>query len=255
MPLKETQSKAGLILAGKNAIVTGATRGIGRAIALSLAAEGANVAITGRSEASVKEAATALERVARAASGEQGVRVIGAACEAGDSGAVAKFFEFVDREFGALDILGNNAGVGIFRNTASLTVPEWNETIATNLSGAFYASREALARFGKRGGGYIINVSSLAGKNPFAGGAAYNASKFGLNGFSEAMMLDHRADNVKVSYIMPGSVDTEFGANRTGAEWKIASEDIADIVVLLLRMPPRTLISRVEVRPSKPAKK
>ncbi len=255
MPNHKTQSDAGLFLAGKNAIVTGATRGIGRAIALRLASAGANVAITGRSENSVREAAAALEQVARASSGEAGIRVIGAACDAGDSAAVAQFFTFVDAEFGGIDILVNNAGVGTFRNTANLTVPEWNETIATNLSGVFYASREALARFATRGGGYIINISSLAGKNPFAGGAAYNASKFGLNGFSEAMMLDHRGDNVKVSYIMPGSVDTEFGANRTGAEWKIASEDIADIVEMLLRMPPRTLVSRVEVRPSKPPKK
>jgi 3-oxoacyl-[acyl-carrier protein] reductase len=255
MPNHETQSEAGLFLAGKYAIVTGATRGIGRAIALRLASAGANVAITGRSEHSAHEASAAIEQAARASSGEPGIRVIGAACDAGDSAAVARFFTFVDGEFGALDILVNNAGIGTFRDTASLTIPEWNEMIATNLSGAFYASREALARFATRGGGYIINISSLAGKNPFAGGAAYNASKFGLNGFSEAMMLDHRGDNVKVSYIMPGSVDTEFGANHTGAEWKIAPEDIADIVEMLLRMPARTLVSRVEVRPSKPPKK
>jgi NADP-dependent 3-hydroxy acid dehydrogenase YdfG len=106
----------------------------------------------------------------------------------------------------------------------------------------------------KRGAGYIINISSLAGKNAFAGGAAYNASKFGLNGFSEAMMLDHRYDNVRVSYIMPGSVDTQFGTQAGAAPWKIQSEDVAEIVSMLLRMPARTLISRVELRPSKPQK-
>ncbi|HVW07951.1 MAG TPA: SDR family NAD(P)-dependent oxidoreductase, partial [Bryobacteraceae bacterium] len=136
------------------------------------------------------------------------------------------------------------------------TVEEWDLTIRTNLNGAFYASREALARFRKRGAGYIINVSSLAGKNPFAGGAAYNGSKFGLNGFSEAMMLDHRQENVRVSYIMPGSVDTSFSPRGGGgaASWKIAPEDVAEITLMLLRMPERTLVSRVEVRPSKPAK-
>ncbi len=103
----------------------------------------------------------------------------------------------------------------------------------------------------RRGEGYIINISSLAGKNAFAGGAAYNASKFGLNGFSEAMMLDHRYDNVRVSYIMPGSVSTEFGSGG-GADWKIAPEDVAAIVMMLLRMPGRTLVSRVEVRPTRP---
>ena len=105
----------------------------------------------------------------------------------------------------------------------------------------------------RRGGGYVINISSLAGKNPFAGGAAYNASKFGVNGFSEAMMLDHRYDNIRVSYVMPGSVSTEFGFGG-GADWKIAPEDIAEIVLNLLRMPERTLVSRVEVRPAKPRK-
>jgi NADP-dependent 3-hydroxy acid dehydrogenase YdfG len=121
----------------------------------------------------------------------------------------------------------------------------------------FYCSREALARFQQPDGGWIINISSLAGKNPFAGGSAYNASKFGVNGFSEAMMLDHRKDNVKVSYIMPGSVDTQFSGGDSGgkSEWKIAPEDIAEIVLGILLMPARTLISRVEVRPSRPDKK
>jgi NADP-dependent 3-hydroxy acid dehydrogenase YdfG len=136
-----------------------------------------------------------------------------------------------------------------------MSVEEWDRTISINLNGAFYCSREALQRFRRRGGGFIINISSLAGKNPFAGGAAYNASKFGMNGFTEALMLDHRYDKVRVSYIMPGSVATEFSPSAPTAEWKIASEDIAEIVLSLLRMPERTLISRVEVRPSRPPKK
>jgi NADP-dependent 3-hydroxy acid dehydrogenase YdfG len=112
----------------------------------------------------------------------------------------------------------------------------------------------ALQRFRVRGGGFIINISSLAGKNPFTGGGAYNASKFGLNGFSEAMMMDHRYDKVKVCYIMPGSVNTGFSADSPEADWKIASEDVAEIVLAVLRMPERTLISRVEVRPARPRK-
>jgi NADP-dependent 3-hydroxy acid dehydrogenase YdfG len=126
--------------------------------------------------------------------------------------------------------------------------------LETNLSGSFYCSREALARFKNRGAGYVINISSLAGKNPFAGGAAYNASKFGLNGFSEAMMLDHRYDNVRVTHIMPGSVDTEFSSTSVRSDWKISPEDVAEIALMVLRMPERTLVSRVEVRPSKPRK-
>ncbi len=148
----------------------------------------------------------------------------------------------------------NNAGIGFFGATADLSIEQWRQTIDTNLSGVFYCSREALHRFRARGAGYIINISSLAGKNPFVGGAAYNASKFGLNGFSEAMMLDHRQENVRVSYIMPGSVDTAFGRNSEPADWKIAPSDIAEIVIGLLKMPARTLVSRVEVRPAKPKK-
>jgi NADP-dependent 3-hydroxy acid dehydrogenase YdfG len=126
--------------------------------------------------------------------------------------------------------------------------------IETNLNGAFYCSHEALPQMRDSGGGYIINISSLAGKNPFAGGAAYNASKFGLNGLSEATMLDHRYDNIRVSYIMPGSVDTDFSPRTGRASWKIAPEDIATIVMTLVTMPSRTLVSRVEVRPTQPAK-
>jgi 3-oxoacyl-[acyl-carrier protein] reductase len=136
-----------------------------------------------------------------------------------------------------------------------MSIGEWQQMIDLNLSGVFYCCREALQRFNNSGEGYIINISSLAGKNAFSGGAGYNASKFGLNGFSEAMMLDHRYDNVRVSYIMPGSVDTEFGSGSgRGAAWKIAPADVAEVVINLLRMPQRTLVSRVEMRPLKPAK-
>jgi len=235
------------ILENKVAIVTGGTRGIGRAVAEALLAAGASVAICGRDEAKLRETVSALKK--------NGGRVAGQSADVSSAEDVRRFFEFVDSEFGGLDILVNNAGVGVFRSVAELTIEDWKKTLETNLSGVFYCCHEALPRFQKRGGGYVINVSSLAGRNPFAGGAAYNASKFGLNGFSEAMMLDHRYESVRVSYVMPGSVDTEFGSHGTGAEWKIAPEDVAEIILMLLKMPQRTLVSRVEVRPSKPPKK
>jgi 3-oxoacyl-[acyl-carrier protein] reductase len=238
-------------LTDKRAIVTGASKGIGLGVARALVAEGVNVVLCARDRAQLGRAVNNL----RAGAGS--AQVAGQATDVSDARQVAELFRFADRELGGLDILVNNAGIGVFRATAELTVEEWNRVIGTNLTGAFYCSREALQRFQKARGGWIINVSSLAGKNPFAGGAAYNASKFGLNGFTEAMMMDHRHDNVRVSYIMPGSVDTAFGGDEDGgarSDWKIAPEDIAQIVLDILRLPARTLISRVEVRPSRPQK-
>jgi 3-oxoacyl-[acyl-carrier protein] reductase len=234
-------------IAGKNALVTGGTRGIGLAVAEALLGAGANVAICGRSEETVKRAVSQLTNKAKS-------KVAGKVADVRSNTEVADLFTWIDRELGDLDIVVNNAGIGVFKSTADLSVEDWQKTLETNLSGVFYCCREALPRLKQRGGGYIINISSLAGKNAFAGGAAYNASKFGLNGFSEAMMLDHRYDKVRVSYVMPGSVNTEFSSGATRADWKIAPEDIGEIVLMLLRMPERTLVSRVEVRPSKPLK-
>ena len=235
-------------LTGKRAVVTGGSKGIGLEIAKALAGQGVRVLICSRNRGEVDRALETLQAAAVDA------KPAGETADVSDPEQVAELFRRADKQLGGLDILINNAGGGVFRATSELSVKEWNQVIGTNLSGAFYCSREALARFEKAGAGWIINISSLAGKNPFAGGAAYNASKFGLNGFSEAMMLDHRNDNVRVSYIMPGSVDTGFGGGRKRADWKIAPEDIAEIVLSILRMPGRTLISRVEVRPSRPQK-
>src|SRR5579864_1217877 len=234
-------------LRGRNAVVTGGSRGIGFAVAQALAAAGAGVAICGRNPEHLKQAVSQLTKTARS-------KVIAKAADVSKSEEVSALFGFVDSELGSTDILVNNAGIGVFKSTAELTMDDWQKTLGTNLSGAFYCCREALSRFETRGGGYIVNMGSLAGKNAFAGGAAYNASKFGLSGFSESMMLDHRYDNVRVTQIMPGSVDTEFSPGSAKANWKIAPEDIAEIVLMLLRTPERTLVSRVEVRPSKPRK-
>ena len=234
-------------LTGRSALVTGATRGIGYSIARALARAGATVAICGRSSQHVEEAVRRL-------TGEAGRKVVGKAADVRGSTEVNALFTWLAGEMEGPDILVNNAGIGVMKSTGDMTVEEWRQTIDTNLSGAFYCSREALSRMKNRGGGYIINIGSLAGKNAFAGGAAYNASKFGLAGFSEAMMMDHRYDNVRVSHIMPGSVDTEFSGHPAQADWKIAADDIGEIVLMLLRMPERTLVSQVEVRPSKPRK-
>jgi 3-oxoacyl-[acyl-carrier protein] reductase len=232
-------------LTGKICLVTGATRGIGRAIAKTLLEHGAQVAICGRAQAAVDEAVAALAR-------ETGGKVAGKAADVRNHAEVGELFRFIDAHFGGIDVLVNNAGVGFFRPISELSLQDWQDTIQTNLSGVFYCTKEAILRFGTRGGGHIVNISSLAGKNPFAGGAAYNASKFALTGFSEAVMLDARNENVRVSYIMPGSVATEFSGTVSGQDWKIWPEDVAEIVRMLLEMPGRTLISRVEVRPARP---
>ncbi|HMD49172.1 MAG TPA: SDR family oxidoreductase [Bryobacteraceae bacterium] len=231
----------------RNAVVTGGTKGIGFAIAKALSGAGANVVICGRTGEGVDNAVRQLTKHAKN-------KVAGKVADVRSSTEVADLFAFADQELSGLDILVNNAGLGIFRSTQQLTIDEWHTMLETNLSGTFYCSKEALGRMMKRGAGYIINIGSLAGKNAFAGAAGYNASKFGLRGFTEAMLLDHRYDNVRVSHIMPGSVDTDFSTRSGGAEWKIAPEDIGQIVLMLLRMPERTLVSQVEVRPSKPKK-
>lgn len=225
-------------------MVTGGTRGIGLAIARALADSGAAVAICGRQQETLQRALAELC---------QHGRVTGRVADVCRWEDVEQFFHFVQAELGGVDVLVNNAGIGVFAPAAEMSLEDWHRTIETNLNGAYYCARAAIALMRQRGGGFIINIGSLAGKNAFAGGAAYNASKFGLNGFTEALMLDYRYQDIRVSTIMPGSVATGF-AGGSHDEWKIAPEDIAEIVLMLLRMPPRTLISRVEVRPSKPIK-
>jgi NAD(P)-dependent dehydrogenase (short-subunit alcohol dehydrogenase family) len=235
-------------LTGKSAVVTGATRGIGRAIAERLAAQGCNVAIAARHE---EECRALAERITQQGHGQ----AIGVATDVRRHEDCERLITQAVKSFGGLNILINNAGIGGFRPVDKMDVAHWDRVIATNLNSLFYCSHAALPHL-KRAGGWIINIGSLAGKNAFPGGAAYNASKFGLIGFSEAIMQEVRHDNVRVSYIMPGSVATEFeGSADWAADWMIQPQDIAQIVIDLLATPARTLPSRVEVRPSKPPRK
>ncbi len=236
-----------LDLSGRTALVTGASRGIGRAIAEALVGAGANVMLAARTAADVEEAAAELKR-----RGPGDAR--GQAADVGEYDDCRCLVAAAVEAFGRLDILVNNAGVGVFESVADMAPADWNRVIRTNLDGLFYCSHEAIPHLKKAGEAWIINIGSLAGKNAFAGGAAYNASKFGVVGFSEALMQDVRHDGIRVSYIMPGSVSTEFGFGG-GADWKIQPEDVAQIVLDLLAFPGRTLPSRVEVRPSRPPRK
>lgn len=236
-------------LRGKVAFVTGGSRGIGLAIARALVLEGAQVAITGKSDAHLSAARPLIE-----AEGPASVETLKADVRRYED--VERALAAVVARFGGLDIVINNAGVGIFANVADMSPEQWSEVIDTNLTGVFHVCHAAIPHLRRRGGGTIINISSLAGKNSFTTAAAYCASKAGLNAFSEALMQEVRYDNIRVSYVMPGSVATEFagGDEAKGADWKTAPEDVAEVVRDLLQQNPRSLASRVELRPSKPRK-
>jgi NAD(P)-dependent dehydrogenase (short-subunit alcohol dehydrogenase family) len=225
------------LLDGRVALVTGGSKGIGAAIVRSLADAGAAVVSTSRSGGSL----------------DGNVRQIRA--DVRDPEAAQRAVDEAVAAFGGLDILINNAGVGAFANVAEMTLEGWRSVIDTNLSGVFYCCRAAIPHLRQRGG-WIINISSLAAKNAFAGGAAYCASKAGLNQFSEALMHEVRHDDIRVSCVMPGSVATDFGRGATAKSgWALTAEDVAQVVMDLLAMPPRSLPSRVELRPSKPPRK
>ncbi|MBI4364990.1 MAG: SDR family oxidoreductase [Candidatus Latescibacteria bacterium] len=235
---------------GKVAIVTGSTKGIGRAVAEALLEGGARVVVSARTQADVAAAGEELGRVHPG-------WVLARPCDVRREDQVADLFAEADRAFGGVDLLVNNAGVGRFKNLEDMSLAEWNTILETNLTGAFLCSRAAIPRMRRRGGGYIFNISSLAGKNAFPSATAYNASKFGLNGLSEALMQEIRHDGIKVSTIMPGSVSTHFneGAPGPGEEWKLQPRDIARVIVDLLNHDPRSLPSCVEIRPSRPPKR
>ena len=229
------------------AIVTGSSKGIGLAIARAFVERGDEVAVSARSAAELEGAAGLLGHADRVLTVPADVR---------DPADAERLVAETVRRFGGLDVLVNNAGVGRFANVADMSIDDWRQVLDTNLSGVFYCTRAALPEMRRRGGGYIINISSLAGKNAFTGGAAYCASKAGLDQFSEALMQEVRHDNIRVSCVMPGSVATGFGGHQVSdaESWKLAPEDVARVVVDLISHDARSLPSRVELRPSRPRK-
>jgi NAD(P)-dependent dehydrogenase (short-subunit alcohol dehydrogenase family) len=232
------------------AIVTGGSKGIGLAVARAFVERGMQVVISARSETDL---ANAVERLGG------GDRVAAIRADVQRAEDAERLVRGTVQRFGGLDVLVNNAGIGRFAHVADMPPDVWREVMDTNLTGVFYCCHAAIPELRRRGGGYIVNVSSLAGKNAFVGGGAYCASKAGLNAFSEALMQEVRHENIRVSYVMPGSVATDFdhpsGDARRDDSWKLAAEDVAKVVVDLVTLDSRALASRVELRPSRPPKK
>jgi 3-oxoacyl-[acyl-carrier protein] reductase len=231
------------------ALVTGGTRGIGRAIAVRLARDGFAVVISGASPPSVESATAAFAR--------DGLAISGFPADARREEDQRALVEFVEKSHGHLDVLVNNAGIGDFDPVEKMTPERFRRVIETNLLGPYYAIHFAAELMKAGGGGFIVNIGSLASINAFAGGSAYNASKFGLLGLSDAAMLDLRHQGVRVAIVMPGSVATDFGhpSNRSDAEWMLGAEDVARAVADLVAFPDRALPSRIELRPSHPPKR
>jgi NAD(P)-dependent dehydrogenase (short-subunit alcohol dehydrogenase family) len=230
-------------------MVTGGTRGIGYAVAEALLRAGDRVAITGTNVDGVIKAERGLADVGEG-------RALGIEADVRDAAAVERAMETVIARFGGLDVLVNSAGVGVGAPVSDLPHAEWDRIIGTNLTGTFHCCKAAIPHLRTRGGGWIVNISSLSSTGPFPGGAAYVASKAGVNAFSDALMQELRADNIRVTTILPGSVATGFSGRESaiGADWKLQPEDVARAIVDALNFPPRSLPSRIELRPSRPKK-
>lgn len=238
-------------LQGKVAFITGGSKGIGFGIAQVLLQKGIHVAITSRSLESAQKAANKLSVFAA-----DSAKVLPLKADVRDYQDQQDAVKATESTLGSIDIVIANAGLGVFGSIEDITIEAWNQVIETNLTGVFYTLKSSLSSL-KNTKGYYITISSLAGTNFFAGGTAYNASKFGVTGFTQAAMLDLRSHGIKVSTIMPGSVSTYFNGNEPSQKdaWKIQQEDIGELVVDLLKMNPRTLPSKIEVRPSSPPTK
>ena len=228
-------------------LITGGTRGIGRALAETLLRAGDKVAITGTTEDGVVKANSELARLGQAAA---------IVCDVRDASSAELTARTVVAKFGGIDVLVNNAGVGVGAPIAEMPHDEWDRIIGTNITGVFNCCKAVIPHLRQRGSGWIVNISSLASKNPFPGGAAYCASKAAVNAFSEALMQELRFDNIRVSYVLPGSVATGFSGRESsaGSEWKLTPEDVAQAIVDVLNHPARSLPSRIEIRPSRPMK-
>jgi 3-oxoacyl-[acyl-carrier protein] reductase len=239
-----------IALSGQVALVTGGSRGIGRAIVKALTGRGAAVGLVATSQEGLDAAVADLQRDVAGAS------LLALRADVRDPHAAGEAVDAVAGRFGGLDVLVNNAGVGSFGPVSSMSVEDWDRTIGTNLSGVFYCCRAAIPHLTARGGGWIINISSLASKNPFVGGGAYCASKAALNAFSEVLMQEVRHDGIRVAHVLPGSVQTGFsGLPNAKSAWALQPEDVAEVVVDLLAHPARSLPSRVEIRPSQPPRR
>lgn len=236
-------------LENKTALITGGSKGIGYGIAEALLAKGVNVAITSRSQESADKAVESLSKNAKG-------KILGLKADVRSFEDQQSCVKTILDTWGKLDIVIANAGIGHFASIDEMDIDKWNEVIDTNLTGVFYSIKSSVEAL-KKNGGYFFTISSLAGTNFFAGGSAYNASKFGLTGFSQAVMMDLRQHGVNVSTIMPGSVATYFNDHEPNESdsWKIQKEDMGQMVVDLLEMNPRTLPSKIEVRPSQPPRK
>ncbi|MFY9551550.1 MAG: SDR family oxidoreductase [Thermoanaerobaculia bacterium] len=231
------------------AVVTGGTRGIGEAIARRLAGDGFSVFISGSTEQSTQAAVARYQK--------DGLSIRGFAANARKEEDQKRLVESAAREGGRLDVLVNNAGLGHFAPVDQLPPDQFREVLETNLFGTYYAVHYAAPLMKKNGGGFIVNIASLAAVNAFAGGSAYNASKFGLLGFSEAAMLDLRHDGIRMATVLPGSVNTEFGhpSESREASWMLRPEAVAEAVADLIRFPDRAIPSRIDLRPAKPPKR
>jgi NAD(P)-dependent dehydrogenase (short-subunit alcohol dehydrogenase family) len=239
-------------LAGKVAIVTGGSRGIGLAITAAFLGKGIHVAITGVNPGHLAEAEKALAPARTA--GNATLNTFTA--DVRDHLAVESVLDETVRRHGGIDIVINNAGVGWFGSVESMERDDWRRVIDTNITGLFNCCKAAIPHLRRRGGGWIINMSSLAGTNPFAGAAGYCASKAAMDAFSEALMQEVRHDGIRVSYVKPGSVNTDFTGHADPAnEWKLRPEDVAQVVMDLVGHDQRSLPSRVEIRPSQPPRK
>ena len=240
-------------LSGKVAVVTGGSRGIGQAVASALTGCGASVLVSGRSAQAL---ASVTSELAADLPGDGEARVESFAADVRDVAQVEALIARASDRFGGVDIVVNNAGVGRFEELSSQSVDDWREVIETNLLGVYYSCRAALPALRRRGGGWIINVSSLAGRHPFAGGSAYCASKAGLDALTEVLMQEVRHDDIRVSCVAPGSVATRFADQPQDLQgtWKLNPDDVAQVVIDMLGHDPRSLPSRVEIRPSRPRK-
>jgi NAD(P)-dependent dehydrogenase (short-subunit alcohol dehydrogenase family) len=229
------------VLTGRVAFITGGSRGIGFATAQAFVSHGASVAIVGTDQARLD-----------AAESELGTAAFGVRADVRRHEFVEEAVTTAISRFGRLDVLVNNAGIGVYRPVAEMTIEEWNRTFETNVNGMFYCCRAALPHL-KQHAGWIINISSLSSTGPFANGAAYCASKSAVNTFSDVLMQEVRYDGVRVACVLPGSVNTGFGGRaNTKSEWALQPEDVAEMIVDLVAFPPRSMPSRVEIRPAQP---